>query len=259
MRLSTLSLFRCLLVFCAWVSLEAHAAIKPIIQEEVTVPTDITFAEQIQRHVKVIQRLDEVLKQIDADKKAAEAANSLKDYKTAEADLDNVKKVLGPYAVAETKTKELVGQGFVLNAIEPIVCRNAGAECVPIDSMTAMFFFVGENKKGLGPTLANAANKTPDTKVTVNGFDLTTFIQFLSDKPLDMATFGILPGIRDAIIPPTDTGEIAEMIRDPGRRSVEIVQDLRDKIIPKEDSGEGAKIIRDPIQCTVGRLFGGCK
>ncbi|MGH8612733.1 MAG: hypothetical protein ACREYF_12065 [Gammaproteobacteria bacterium] len=235
-----------------------YAAIKPITPEEVNIPTNITFAEQVERHVKLIQRLDEALKQIDADKKAAEAANSLKAYKVAEADLDNVKKVLGPHAVAEAKATELVGQGFILNAVESKVCRNAGAECVPVDAMTAMFFFVGENKKGLGPTLADAANKKSNTTVTVNGFDLTTFIQFLSDKPLDMATFGILPGIRDAIIPPTDTGEIAQMIRDPGRRSAEIVKDLRDSVIPKEDNGEGAKIIRDPIQCTVGRVFGGC-
>jgi len=147
----------------------------------------------------------------------------------------------------------------MLNAVEPKVCRNAGVECVPIDAITAMFYFVGENKKGLGPALADAANKKPNTTVTVNGLDLTTFIQFLSDKHLDTATFGILPGIRDAIIPPTDTGEIAKMIRDPGRRSVEIVQDLRDSVIPKEDNRKVAKIFHDPIQCPGGSLFGGCR
>lgn len=239
-------------------SFPATAAIKPIAVEELTVPMTIPFPQQLQRHVAVLQRLNEALIEIDKQKKSAEQADSLKEYKAAEQDLENVKKALAPYAIAEAKTGELIKQGYLLNAIGPQVCKPAG-ECTAIDAITALFFFVGDNKVALGPDLKNkGGDKETKTKVEVNGFDVIAFIEFLSGKPLDLATFGLLPSIRDAIIPTTNTGEIAKWIRDPGKRTVEIVQDARDKIIPKTDNGEGAKIIRDPIKCTVGHLFKMC-
>ena len=94
--------------------------------------------------------------------------------------------------------------------------------------------------------------------IKVNGFDVCVMADVLRNKPLDTLTFGILPGVRDLVIPPDENGELAKLVRDPLKRPVEILTDLRDKIVPKDDNGEGAKILRDPVKCTVGRLWGAC-
>ncbi|WP_159053731.1 hypothetical protein [Variovorax sp. PMC12] len=233
----------------------AAAAVPPLTPQEWNISQDLPFADQVKRHIALMKRINEVMTETGERKTAAIAANSLPGYLEAEADMENVKKLLAPYAVAEAKVKELVSQGYKLNAVEPKVCK-AEAECVPIDAITEMFFFTKTYSSALGPGF-NKEEKDQDP-VTVNGFPIESFFRVLADKPLDFFTFGLLPAIRDAFIPPGETGEIALLIRDPGKRTVEIVQNLRDGIVPKSDNGEGAKILRDPINCTIGRFFKRC-
>lgn len=240
------------------------AAVRPIEDAEISIPSNLPFGEQLQRHATLLQRLSEVLEAIDKDKEAAKKQNSLPKYLEAEGSYTNVQNVLVPYGIARAKARALIDQGYRLRAIEPQVCKGTANDCTPVDAITAVFFF--DRQEGLSSDLASktkdARSKT-DTRVTVNGFDLTVFVKFLSGKPLDMATFGILPGIRDAIIPLDDTGEIAKWIRDPGRRTVEIVQNVRDGTLNAVGIGgknnDLGRVIKDPINCTVGKWFGRCR
>jgi hypothetical protein len=241
----------------------SFAAVKPIEDAEINIPTTLPFGEQLQLHANLLQRLSEVALEIDKDKNAAKSQNSLPKYLEAEESYKNVQRVLAPYGIARAKANFLIDQGYRLRAIEPQVCKGAGNECTAVDPITAVFFF--DRQLGLSPELADktkTATSGAEPTVSVNGFNLTAFVKFLSNKPLDSATFGILPSVRDAIIPLDNTGEIAMWIRDPGKRTAEIVQNVRDGALKAVGLGgennDLGKALKDPINCTVGKLFGRC-
>jgi len=212
----------------------------------------------------LLQRLSEVIAEIDRDREVAKEQNSLPKYLEAEESYRNVQNILAPYGIARAKAMFLIDQGYRLKAIEPKVCKAESTECAPVDAITTIFFF--DRQRGLSPNLkekTESAKSNKETTVTVNGFNLTAFVKFLSGKPLDAVTFGILPEIRDAIIPLDDTGEIAMWIRDPGKRTAEIVQNVRDGTLNAAGLGgknnDIGKAIKDPINCTFGKFFGRCK
>lgn len=192
------------LILTLWPFSPTAAAVRPIEDSEISIPTDIPFGEQLQRHAQLLARLSDVIAEIDRHKEEAKRLDSLTKYMEAEGEYKNVQNVLVPYGIARAKALSLIEQGYLLGAIEPKVCKAKGGDCVAIDAITAVFFF--DRQQGLSPDLSEKtkAARSDDPKkqhITVNGFDLTAFVEFLGGKPLDMATFGILPAIRDAIIP----------------------------------------------------------
>lgn len=256
-------IFAVILIAASFIDL-SYAAMAPISDAEINIPSNLPFGEQLQRHSKLLSRLSEAVGETDLDKEAAKKENSLPKYLAAEEAYKNVQKVLAPYSIGRAKANALIEQGFRLETIEPKVCKNKN-DCTGVDAITAVFFF--DQQRGLGDNLKKktqeaAKTKSQNVKVEVNGFDLTAFIEFLSGKPLDMATFGLLPAIRDALIPVDDTGEIAVWIRDPGKRSVEIVQNVRDGTLNAlgvgGETNDLGRALKDPINCTVGKLFGRC-
>lgn len=236
----------------------------PISNEEINIPVDLPFGEQLQRHSNLLNRLSTAIIEIEREKEEAKKLNSLPKYLEAEEEYENVKKVLASYSIGRAKSNDLISKGYRLNNIEPKICKDT-QDCIDIDAITAIFFF--DESRGLGGELKKKTteaneNRHTNVTVTVNDFNLTAFIQFLSDKPLDHATFGILPAIRDALIPIDDTGEIALWIRDPGKRTLDIVQNIRDGVLNTIGIGgknnDIGKFIKDPINCSLGKLFGRC-
>lgn len=239
---------------------------KIISPSDLVVIDTLNFQKKIQRHAEILNLIGEVQLQAESNKNDAEKRENFKDYKSAEEDIKNVQKAAAPYAIAQTQSKTLVDQGFKINDFSGNACKS-DSTCKLVDPMVAVFFFTGD-RRGLGPAFsASPSGSGSDSgsgsesgaqsgDVFVNGFNVSLFIRFLSGKPLDLLTFGILPGIRDAIIPADDNGELARIIRDPIKRPVEIVKDIRDSVVT--GNGEGAKIIRDPIKCTIGHLWHAC-
>lgn len=63
--------------------------------------------------------------------------------------------------------------------------------------------------------------------IYINGSDdICVIFDFLADKPIDVISLGFVPMIRDAFIKPEDNGDIARLIRDPGRTIIEFVADI---------------------------------
>lgn len=246
----------------------AAMTFRPIEDAEMDIPPTLPFPDQLQRHAALLVRLAEALAENDKDKEAAKQANSLPDYLAAEESFKNVQKVLAPYSIARAKAISLMDQGYLLKEIKPEVCK-ASNECVPAEAIVVVFLF--EGNRGLGPELKKVAGEAHQQQddgslsgdIKINGFNVSLFVRFLSHRPLDMATFGLLPGLRDAIIPISDTGELAQWIRDPGRRTEEIVKNVRDGALDAIGIGgknnDLGRAIKDPINCTVGKLFGRCK
>lgn len=224
---------------------------------DLVVDHNLSFSDQLNKHALILNKIGQVLQQAEANKAAADRDGSLPNYKAAEEDILNSKKALTPYAAANGQANSLISQGYRMNDLSGKICMPDN-KCHDIDAMTGVFFFTG-NKAGLGEGLLKKAEDNRTEVVKVNGFDLSAFLAILTGKPVDFLSFGVIPAIRDAIIPPTDTGEIAKIVREPLRRPVEIVQEARDSVIPKSDNGELAKAARDPIKCSVGHLWGGCR
>ncbi|HLZ05284.1 MAG TPA: hypothetical protein VKR55_24445 [Bradyrhizobium sp.] len=233
---------------------------------EMNVPANLSFQDKIKKHVIIITKAAAIRDWADKQKTAILARNgTAKDYAQASDEYLNALKVLSPYAIADQQALSLISQSYVLDASKGQVCIN-GQNCKPVDPMTGtmMFIHVVSASKKNSKKPHSQKKDEPSTvtcgknTIEINGFDICKLVDFLRDKPLDLATFGVLPALRDLIIPPDDTGEIAKLVRDPLKRPVEIIQDWRDHIISKNDNGEGAKIIRDPIKCTVGHLIGQC-
>ena len=238
--------------------IDAKGNVKPntkmmIDVSEMTVESTLPFEQKLDRHATILNKLSNAVRQAEANRDDADRRNNLKDYKAALADRENAAKLLAPYAIAQTQAISFIGQGYKVNDFSGNICKLTG-ECVAVDSMVAVFYFTGK-KDGLGPAFAQSESKDNKTTVKVNGWDPQPFIDVMKDKPLDTLTFGVLPGIRDAIIDPNDMGELAQLIRDPIKRPVEILKEARDKVL---GNGDGARILKDPINCTVGKLFGRC-
>jgi hypothetical protein len=231
-----------------------------------TVLDNLSFQDKIKKHLIIITKAAAIRDWADKQKTAILASNGTpKEYAQASDVYLNALKVLSPYAIADLQAQFLISQSYVLDVSKGQVCIN-GQNCKPVDPMTGTMMFIhavskAKNNRGTPhPSRTDEPSTVTCGKNTIeiNGFDICKLVDFLSGKPLDLATFGLLPGLRDLIIPPDDTGEIAKIIRDPLKRPSEIIQDWRDHVISKDDNGEGAKIIRDPIKCTIGHLFGQC-
>lgn len=234
-------------------------------KEEMTVPEELSFENKIKRHSGIVSKADAIRLWAIKKRDAVWTANgTARDYAFYNEEWLNANKVLLPYGIANEQATDLRKESYVLNIPKEAACRK-GNDCITIDVMTATMMFYQEiSERGKQTTPATAAEE-PSTTVTcgktqikVEGLDVCLLADFLRDKPLDMVTFGILPAVRDFIIPKDDNGEVAKFIRDPGKRPIQILKDLRDSIVDKNDNGEGAKILRDPIKCTVGHLFGSC-
>lgn len=246
-------LYSCAITTLLLVSQNVTAAdVLTMSPKELEVSKDLPFEQQVAKHAEILDKLAKLVSQAETNLSDADKRNSLPDYKAALADRDNTYRALAPYAVAQGQANELIAKKYLLNDLSGKACIDE-MNCMNIEPITAVFFFT-ENGKGL-PKKSDA--KTNTTAKT-GEVDLTALYRILSGKPLDLITFGALPAVRDFIIPPDDNGEIAKLIRDPGRRAADIVEDFRNKIISPKDNGEGAKIIRDPIKCTVGRLWKAC-
>jgi len=225
---------------------------------DLVVPANLPFNEQMQRHADILSLLGKVEKQAESDKILAASAKNFDAYVAAETDMENVKKALVPYAAALAQEQALNKEGFVMGDLDGQICKPPST-CRPVDPMTGLFFLVSKPPAvtpALKKQIDNSQHGQTRTEVDVNGFNASAFLQFVSDKPLDVITFGVLPGVRDAIISPNDNGELALIIRDPIKRPVDIVKGVRDQVF--HDNGELSKIVRDPIKCTVGRLWHGC-
>jgi hypothetical protein len=151
----------------------------------------------------------------------------------------NAEKAMFPYVVAMMHAQALVDQGYRLRDMSGNACLQD--KCSGIDSMTAMFMMTSKIK-GFSPDIASrleAAKAKGNPAPKQDPSNATPHCSFR------------LPDIYVS-------GEIARLVRDPGRRTLDIVQGIRDGIISPSDNGDRAKIIRDPIKCTIGKLFGSC-
>jgi hypothetical protein len=247
----------------------AKGAPPALTNDEMTVPDNLSFEQKVKRHVIIVSKASAIRAwSLKKRNEVLTANGTARDYAFFDDEYSNANKVLLPYSVANEQASALRKKSYVLNVSAGNVCIK-GTQCQPIDPITGTMMFyqeVAEGKKK--PNTSSVAPPDEEqyttvtcgtTQIKIQGQDVCIIIDFLRDKPLDVITFGVLPAVRDAIIPPDDKGEIARFVRDPLKRPIEVVQEWRDSVIPKNDNGEGAKIIRDPIKCTAGRLFGQCK
>jgi hypothetical protein len=216
---------------------------------DVAVDLKLSFEEKVKRHADILDHFGKLIQQAEDRKKQAQVTNRLNDYLAGQKTIEDIGIVLAPYAVAQEQASALIKEGYLLNDFSGTVIGKQG-ERKAVDPMTAVFFFTGE-RKGLAGAFAKAPKKSgpgaPSGSVSVNGFNVTDFIQFLSGKPLDLATAGILPAIRDAIIPKDDNGDIANAIRDPGKTPAKILSGIDDAY--KKDNGDVGNAIK--------KIFGG--
>lgn len=238
-----------------------------ISEEEMKIPENLSFPDKIKKHLNIINKTLKIRDWAqqkrrelasDPNAKAADLNNYWNEY-------DNAQKILVPYSIANEQAGSLEAQNYAIDVVKGQICIN-GQQCKPVDPMVGAMMTVHLAQK---PRSASQTQQRTETgtsnacgknlKVKINGYDICPLVTVLSYKPLDTLTFGILPGVRDLIIPETDRGEIALLIRDPIKRTVEIIQNLRDSVVSRNDHSEGAKFLRDPIKCSIGHLWGACK
>jgi hypothetical protein len=211
--------------------------------KDLDVPANLGFLDKVEKHRQILLKLFNVMDTARNAKKAAEAANSLQDYKLAEEDMQTTQHFLVPYAIGEGQAKALKKEGYLF-AAKPTkgeVCNRG--KCTEVDPIVALFMI-------LAGALTQEFNK-PD------GFGPNNELVKFLDKPLG-GEGSELVKIREFVLAHDENGEIARYIRDPIKRPIEITQTIRDKIIPPSDTGEIAKAVRDPVKCTVGHLWGAC-
>lgn len=223
----------------------AAAKITP---DDVAVAENLPFREKINKHALILEKLSSTLAEAKKAKDSAKANNSLSEYLAGEEDENNAIHFLAPYAIADAKKDELAKQGYKLANWEGSIC-NAGA-CAEIDPITALMFIIGN-------LLVDELNKEKPFGSNNDLVKAFNAIVVFVNRPLGGPNSDLVK-IREAILLHDKNGEIAQLIRDPIKRPIEIVQNARDKIIPPSDNGEIAKAVRDPIKCTVGHLWGGC-
>lgn len=248
-----------------------YAAPPPALTEaEMAIDDNIPFEERIKKHVNVVYKA-QAIRAWASDQKniAVSQSGTAKDYENFNDEYMNANKILLPYSIANEQATALRGQSYILNIDKESVCKN-DLECTPVDAITATMMFYQEaatsgpsvpsntSEQGVNPEAEYRTVTCGTTQIKIQGQEVCIIIDLIRDKPIDVLSFGIVPAVRDAVIPADDTGEIAQMIRDPIKRPVEIIQNIRDDIIDPSDNGEVAKTIRDPIKCTVGKLFGKC-
>jgi hypothetical protein len=233
---------------------------------QLIVSQNLTYTDQLRAHASILDKVAQVEKQAGTNLLAALSAKNYDDVARAGEDLENNRKAVVPYALAQARAQALMADGYRLNDLSGKICKS---NCATVEPIAALFFFTPD-RKGLAADLKAEPKKNPkkdsndeicspgkNCSICINGFNICDFIDFVSDKPLDQITFGLLPQIREGILR-GDNGEIANFIRDPGRKLVDVIQKARDLIVPADDNGEIAKILRDPIKCTIGRLWGDC-
>jgi hypothetical protein len=224
-------------------------AIPPLEERYIVDPT-LPFRAQVEKHMEYIlelARYEEILKEA---KQSADDRDHQEDYEAAVEDLENLRRLVVPYQVAEIQARYLISQSYRLKGFSGTACKGEG-DCVEVEAMTALYFLDPTNPAFDGDT---PPQEEKHCKVYVEGACMDGLFQ----KPLDTLTGGLLPLVRDMVIPISDTGEVARLIRDPLKRQKEILQGIRDQILG-DDNGEVARIIRDPVKCTLGKLFGKCR
>lgn len=223
------------------------------------VSDSLSFKQKVLRHAEVLEVLKQALE--DSQKRKAFAverkkeAGMLEQYLAAEEDEKNTFKYLAPYAVGQAKAKESVDKGNKLTKVgsgddwKGEVCNPQG-QCEEVDPIVALFMMVAD-------AVIGELNKEKPFGPNNDLHKILPIIQQFIEKPLGGPNSDLVK-IRNSLLAQDERGEIAKLIREPGKRPIEIVQNIRDGIVSKDNQGEIAKAIRDPIKCTVGHLWGGC-
>lgn len=209
---------------------------------ELMAPDNIPYKERIFFYNAAVSKIRALDTEVQEAIKAADASNSLSQYKAAIEDQNNLMRALAPYGVAHAQAKNLADSGSKLASWEGSVCKDG--KCASVDPLVAFYMIV------LG-ALADELNKEKPFDP-----DRNDLIKFLI-KPAG-GDNSVVVQVREFFLN-NDQGEISKLIRDPIKRPIEVVQNIRDAIISPKDNGEIAKAIRDPIKCTVGHLWGGCR
>lgn len=254
------------------IAYDANGAVLPksdlplLSSENLVVSDNLSFQDKVFAHVKILDRLGQVILQAEANKLDAQNRNDNQAFRSAQEDIDNVQKASLIYSAAQAQADALISDGMKLDSSGQACSKGV---CNKIDPITAVFFFTSkadaiDDSFGSSDTYSKDQSDersacNPDVKI--NNWSLCPLWKLLKDKPLDRISFGLLPAIRDPILKkldPKGSGEITKLIKNPIKRPVEIVENWRDHVLPKESSNDAVKILRNPLKCTVGKLFKKC-
>lgn len=201
--------------------------------EDLKIDDLATFPVKVEKYRAAYNKLVLGQKSINEIKKQAEDQDSLKLFKIADKEEDRIAPYFFPFVQGNEQAKYYKENGFKLSSWDGSITGNG--ETKSVDPIVAMFLIADDAYES---SLFGDPQTVPEAQST----------SLLEVIKLIIEVMPILQAIRDKIIPPNDTGEIARLIRDPIKRPVEVMQNIRDKIIPASDTGEIAQIIRDPIK-----------
>lgn len=223
-------------------AMESPAVPSAFSAADLAVDPNLSFEGKVKRHAEILGRFEKLIWRAEEREKQAKVSNRLNDYLDAQKSIADIEVALTPYAIAQSQANKLVKDGYQLKDFSGNVYGKQGDSKV-VDSATAVFFFTG-NEEGLATASGKSSKQSDDPKgdVFINGFNVSEFARFLSGDPLNAGTFGVLPLIRDAVIPKSDNGDIANAIRDPGKVPVKILNGLGDTI--KADNGDVGNAVK---------------
>ncbi|WP_448150104.1 hypothetical protein [Labrys miyagiensis] len=248
-----------------------------------------SYVEQVSGHQKNLILMKKVNSYLDNAFTKSDSAQVVRD---ATIGRDSLLVFVITYDVASKRAKALASDGYLLKDIrkqqnlkqveatqtEPRrttaeACNQQG-KCSDVDPIVAVFMIAID---ALTKEFKKEKPFGPNNDLVKFGAAVKDFI----DNPAGGPNSAFVKA-RSLVIPQNDQGEVAKLLRDPGNRTIEIIEGAlkflnEDNGIvaqaitrpgsvifgggwdPRpQDNGDIAKALRDPVNCTVGKLWGGC-